>query len=284
MEDRELLYQLLAKQDWDEIAKILYRNAQNPGTRIDPIVQQAVTYFEAEFFAFTASLPAEMRVKKFEYTSLIIELRRHGFSANFVAQFIDERLKLMKEVNSSALLSYAMSHQERPLAKDIIREMQAAKPEVVAASRRENMSIRATDVAQGKAQTIRLFKSKQEQNFYEAVRRVFPTYHPYPNVALSCVLDYAAIKDRLTEAQRGYFFRAIIDSVVFDAMSGYEPKYFIELDSSFHDSPQAAANDSLKDAIFKAANTKLIRIRPLNAKASSVEEFERLVSEVMRHG
>lgn len=62
----------------------------------------------------------------------------------------------------------------------------------------------------------------------------------------------------------------------------YVPVYFIELDSSFHDDPQAQVNDQLKDAIFRAANTKLIRIRPLDAKASSIEEFERLVRELMR--
>nr|WP_314579108.1 hypothetical protein [uncultured Pseudomonas sp.] len=69
---------------------------------------------------------------------------------------------------------------------------------------------------------------------------------------------------------------------LFDVGAGYVPVYFIELDSSFHDDPQAQVNDQLKDAIFRVANTKLIRIRPLDVKASSVEEFERLVRELMR--
>ncbi|WP_236432608.1 hypothetical protein [Pseudomonas syringae] len=69
---------------------------------------------------------------------------------------------------------------------------------------------------------------------------------------------------------------------MFDVASGYVPQYFIEPDSSFHDDPHAQINDQLKDAIFEAANTKLIRIRPLNAKASSVDEFERLARELMR--
>ena len=280
MEDREQLYTLLAQKDWEAIGKIIYKNKKARAQ--DPFLAQVTTFFEAEFFAFAEPLQAAERAKQFEFTNLIIELGQHGFSQGFVDRFVDERLKLMQETKHSALLNYAQSYQHRPLAKQIIQSFLQTKPETVAASLRENMTIRATEVGVGKAKTIRLFKSRQEEHFYEAVRRVFPTYHPYPNVALSCVLDYPAIKDQLSEEARSYFFRAIIDSVVFDVGSGYEPRYFIELDSSFHDKARAQANDQLKDSIFRAANTKLIRIRPLNAKASSVEEFEKLVREVMR--
>lgn len=280
MEDREQLYKLLAQKDWEAIGKIIYKHKK--ANAEDPFLAQITTFFETEFFAFTEPLSAVERAKQFEFTNLIIELGQHGFSQNFVDRFVDERLKLMQETKHSALLSYAQSYQHRPLAKQIIQSFLQAKPEELAASLRENITIRATEVQRGNAKTIRLFKSKQEEHFYEAVRTVFPTYHPYPNVALSCVLDYHAIKDQLSEKAKTYFFQAIIDSVVFDVGSGYEPRYFIELDSSFHDGAKAQANDQLKDAIFRAANTKLIRIRPLNAKASSVEEFVKLVREVMR--
>lgn len=280
MEDREQLYTLLAQKDWDAIGKIIYKNKK--AKKQDPFLTQVTTFFEAEFFEFTRPLPPAERARQFEHTNLIIELGQHGFSQAFVDNFVDERLKLMQETQHSALLNYAQTYQHRPLAQKVIASFLNTKPEAVAASLRENMTIRATDVRPGKAKTIRLFKSKQEEHFYEAVRRVFPTYHPYPNVALSCVLDYHAIKDSLSEQAKSYFFKAIVDSVVFDVGSGYEPKYFIELDSSFHDAAQAQANDKLKDDIFRAANTKLIRIRPLNSKASSIEEFEKLVREVMR--
>jgi hypothetical protein len=280
MDDREQLYKLLSQKDWEAIGKILYKNKK--ARTQDPFLSQVTTFFEAEFFTFAEPLPPAARAKQFEFTNLIIELGQHGFSQTFVDRFVDERLKLMQQTNHSALLNYAQTHQQRPLAKQIIQSFLQTRPETVAGSLRENLTIRSTEVVAGKARTIRLFKSKQEENFYEAVRRVFPTYYPYPNVALSCVLDYQAIKDQLSEKTKTYFFQAIIDSVVFDVGSGYEPKYFIELDSTFHDGAQAQINDQLKDSIFRAANTKLIRIRPLDAKASSVEEFEKLVREVMR--
>ncbi|WP_241001566.1 hypothetical protein [Pseudomonas viridiflava] len=86
----------------------------------------------------------------------------------------------------------------------------------------------------------------------------------------------------MSEQAKSYFFRGIVDSVLFDVGAGYVPVYFIEPDSSFHDDPHAQINHQLKDAIFRAANTRLIRIRPLDAKSSSVDEFERLVRELMR--
>ncbi|NTZ95096.1 DUF2726 domain-containing protein [Pseudomonas koreensis] len=280
MEDREQLYALLAQKDWEAIGKIIYKNKKTK--TLDPFLIQVTEYFEAEFFTFAAPLPAAERTKQFEFINLIIELGQHGFSQSFVDRFVDERLNLMQETKHHALLNYAQSYQHRPLAKQIIQSFIQASPEAVAASLRENMKIRATEVVAGNAKTIRLFKSSQEENFYEAVRRVFPTYHPYPNVALSCVLDYPAIKDQLSEKAKLYFFQAIIDSVVFDVGSGYEPRYFIELDSGYHDSAKAQSNDELKDSIFRAANVKLIRIRPLNTKASSVAEFEKLVREIMQ--
>jgi len=38
----------------------------------------------------------------------------------------------------------------------------------------------------------------------------------------------------------------------------------------------------MKDAIFKAANIKLIRIRPHNQDETTVQKFKELVTEVMR--
>ena len=73
----------------------------------------------------------------------------------------------------------------------------------------------------------------------------------------------------------------MVDSVVFDARDSYTPKFFFELDSVHHDSIQAQENDAMKDSIFKAANVKLTRIRGYGSKALTVQEFERLVLDVM---
>lgn len=280
MIDRESLFHMLAKKEWDELAKVMYRNSKLIGS--DPVFQQAVRLFESEFFSETAGLTSKERIKIFEYPGLIIDTGRHAFSPEFVARFIDEKLVLFREERPDALLSFAAANQHRPLAKEIIREIQANEPEQISDAKRENLTVRATAQKPGKSLTIGLFKSRQEQNFFEAVREAFPTYHPYPNVAVSCILDFAGIKSSLSQAEREYFFKAIVDCVVFDASSGYEPRYFFELDSVFHGSERAVANDHMKDGIFSAANVKLIRIRAYSMEEVTVQNLKSLVLEVMR--
>lgn len=280
MFDRESLFTLLYEKKWDDIAKILYKNPKLLQT--DPVIKQAIQLFETEFFADTEVLDSKEKLKIFEYPGLVVELSQKSFSSSFVDRFLDEKLAILKELESDTLISFAASHQDRPLAKEILKEIQSKRPESIADARRQNLSIKSTNTDSSHAKTIKLFKSKQEELFFEAVRKSFPTYHPYPNVALSCILDFEVIKGKLNQAQKDYFFRSIIDSVVFDTASGYQPRYFIELDSPFHDNDRAKANDAMKDAIFEAANVKLIRIRAYDISECTVENFQNLVLEVMR--
>jgi hypothetical protein len=258
----------------------MYRNSQLIGS--DPVFAQAIRLFEAEFFAETDQLPAKERSKVYEYPGLVIELKQHAFSSGFVSTFIEKKLRLLKESNSDHLLSFASSHQDHPLAIQFLKEIQTKSPESFADARRERVSIKSTPTVDGKTKTTKLFKSGQEQLFFEAVREAFPTYHPYPNVAVSCVIDYPGVKQLLTPEEREYYFKAVIDSVVFDSGNGYEPKFFIELDSRYHDNEQAVKNDRMKDAIFRAANAKLIRIRAHDQSEITKDKFKQLVLEVMR--
>lgn len=277
--ERESMYQMLANRDWIGLCNTLTTYAKELAN--DPITQQAVGFFETEFFADCAGYPSKVRYQKFEHISLMIELGKHGFSKAFQDRFVDEKLRVMQELGLPSLLSFALSNQHRPLAKQIVREKRTAAPDQIAQARRGDLSIKASQVHDVAPKTIKLFKSQQEENFFEAVRRAFPTYNPYPNVALSSVLDIDSFKDDLSPKERSYFFRAVVDSVVFDARDSYTPRFFFELDSVHHDSIQAQENDAMKDSIFKAANVKLTRIRSYGAKALTVKEFERLVLDVM---
>lgn len=280
MIDRELLFQMLANKEWDSIAKTMYRNSKLIGS--DPVFLQAIQLFESEFFVETDPLPPSEKKKVYEYPNLVIELNQHAFSKSFVETFIDRKLALLKETNSDHLLSYAVQYQNRPLAVQILKEIQVKTPEVLADARRQGFSIKANPITNEKPKTTKLFKSRQEQLFFEAVKETFPTYHPYPNVAVSCVIDFSAVKDILSAEERKYFFTAVVDSVVFDSAKEYEPKFFVELDSKYHDNERAERNDHLKDEIFKAANVKLIRIRIHDQNEITVENFKQLILEVMR--
>ncbi|MDW5418943.1 DUF2726 domain-containing protein [Iodobacter sp. CM08] len=278
--DSEELFQLLAKKDWIVISKLMYRNSKIIGS--NPIMSHAIQLFESEFFRETDELMPGERKKAYEFPGLIIDLNQHSFSRSFVDTFVDKKISLLTELKSDSLFNYAVSNQHRESAKRVIREFQSNKPEVVADAKRQHVSVKATETSSGKPKTINLFKSNMEQCFFEAVRDAFPTYHPYPNIALSTILDFKAIDNQLSPQEKEYFFKALIDSVVFDTRHGYEPKYFIELDSSFHDSDRARHNDKMKDNIFRAANAKLIRIRPHKSSEISTAKFKELILEIMR--
>jgi hypothetical protein len=273
------MYQMLANRDWIGLSNTLTTHAKELAN--DPITQQAVGFFETEFFADCSGYPSKVRYQKFEHISLMIELGKHGFSKAFQNRFVDEKLQVMQELGLPSLLSFALSNQHRPLAKQIVLEKRTAAPDQIAQARRGDLSIKTSQVHDAAPKTIKLFKSQQEENFFEAVRRAFPTYNPYPNVALSSVLDINSFKDDLSPKERSYFYTAVVDSVVFDARDSYTPKFFFELDSVHHDSIQAQENDAMKDSIFKAANVKLTRIRGYGSKPLTVQEFERLVLDVM---
>lgn len=280
MFDREAVFHMLANKEWDSVAKTMYQNSNLIGS--DPVFAQVIRLFESEFFAETDSLLPSEKKKVYEYPGLVIELKKHAFSKSFVEKFIDRKLVLLKEIGSDHLLSYAAEHQDRPLAAQMLKEIQEKRPEAIADAYRQSVSIKSTATTSGSQKITRLFKSRQEQLFFEAMREAFPTYHPYPNVAVSCVIDYSSIRHMLSAEAHEYFFKAIIDSVVFDSSKGYEPKFFIELDSHHHDNERAVRNDSMKDEIFKAANVKLIRIRAYDQNEITVEKFRQLVLEVMR--
>ena len=63
----------------------------------------------------------------------------------------------------------------------------------------------------------------QEVDFFMGVRDVYQMFVVYPNVALSCVIDFKKIQKSLSEEEKTFFFRGIIDCVVFDQHNNYKP-------------------------------------------------------------
>ncbi|SHK85382.1 DUF2726 domain-containing protein [Rhodothermus profundi] len=110
-----------------------------------------------------------------------------------------------------------------------------------------------------------LFRSEQEFVFFQAVRDVFPTYLVYPNVALSCLIDYERMADLLNASERRYVLRALVDCVVFDPNDAYRPRYCFELDSPLHAEPARRRRDVLKARVLQQAGLPLYRIRPPSA-------------------
>ena len=280
MLDAESIFQMLANKEWEHIARTMHENPQRIGS--DPVFAHATKLFEVEFFVETDQLPIAEKLKVYKFPSMLIQLKQRVFSRSFDNTFIERKLRLLKEAENEHLLGYALDNRDHPLAVEIIKEINAQAPEKISDAVRPKVSIKSTSTGNGKPKTTNLFKSRQEQMFFDAVRDVFPTHHPYPNVAVSCVIDHSEVKEHLSVSENDYFFKAIVDFVIFDSANDYEPKYFIELDSSYHDTQRAVKNDRMKDSIFQAANAKLIRIRAFDQAEVTKEKFKQLVVEVMR--
>jgi hypothetical protein len=122
--------------------------------------------------------------------------------------------------------------------------------------------VSVTTPATAATHSLSLFKSAQEAAFFHALRTVFQTYTPYPNVALSSLIDFEAIRPRLAPKERDYFFKGIVDCVLFDPHDDYRPVHFFELDSAHHDDPDQQEKDGYKDRIIAAAGHRLYRVRP----------------------
>ena len=279
MLDHEVMFRLMKDNQWDELSELIFDNKSLMKT--DPLLSHAIKLFESEFFRDITSFSAVDRLNKLRNVSLIIESKRDGFSQDFVNKAIDYKLIALKETNDRGLTNYASTYMDRPLALEILKEMKSEKPEVFAQAKRTATHVNARSTKEKTGRTLKLFKSPQEENFFNALKIVFPQYYAYPNVAMSCVIDFEAVEKKLTQEQKGYFYKSVIDFVIFDPQQGFEPINFFELDSSFHDTDKAKHNDQLKDSIFAAADVKLVRIRAYNQKETTVDEFKTLVLDLM---
>jgi hypothetical protein len=277
--DTEKLFKQLATKDWDSLAEILFEHKNS--IHKDPYLPRVAQLFESEFFDHISSLAANEKLTKLRHISLIIESNRSSFAKDFVDRAIDEKLQALKESGDKGLASYASTYFDRPLAKQLLKELRRDSPEKLAEARQFATRIEAVTVQKSSAKTIRLFKSPQEQIFFNALREAFPHYLPYPNVAMSCVVDLNAIRESLSYEEKEYFFKAVIDFVLYDPMSGHEPLHFFELDSKFHDSEKAKRNDTLKNAIFSAAGIKLIRIRSFEVSETAIANYKKMVLDLV---
>ncbi len=128
--------------------------------------------------------------------------------------------------------------------------------------------------------TISLFKSKQEKDFFYAVRDVFQMYSVYPNMAVSSVIDFESIKSKLNQQEREYFFKAVIDTVVVDHLNDFKPIHFFELDSHYHFEEKQKKKDSMKDKILRIAGCKLYRILK-ESNQVSIDDFKTAIKYII---
>lgn len=281
MLDHERIYQLTHAEDWTALLALIHEHPQAAAQ--DDLVQRALATFEEAFFAqldATDGLCAEQAdvLERFIllHSGGIYRLDDERF-ATLVVQLVTWHLEHGAEDTAA---QYAPFCPDREPCASLLRESAADEARVrleprrveVDHAARDRVHVTVTTPATEAAHSLSLFKSAQEAAFFHALRRVFQTYTPYPNVALSSLIDFEAISPRLSAEERDYFFKGIVDCVLFDPHDDYRPIHFFELDSRHHDDPRQRKKDAFKDRIVAAAGHRLYRVRP-QATPVTTEDF-----------
>ena len=274
--DAEVFYQLLYEQRWTTLLDFLYQHHE--AIAREALLRQAAETFATAFFS---QLPADAPELFSEALEKLFLLHNGGFYRLSEARFetVVEALVTLHAGRPEAAVGYARFCPENPRCAALLAQYDPPAPEPVAHAQDDDIDLAVSLPWHEADATLSLFKSQQEATFFLAVRDVFATYFVYPNVALRAVIDYEQIKDELTSEERAYFFRALIDCVVFDQHDDYRPRYFFELDSALHDTDERKEKDRRKERILALAGQTLHRIRRRAPDIGRVD-FARLLREI----
>lgn len=251
--DPEVLYRLVYERQWTPLLRTLYRHRK--AVAGDTLLAHAAATFETAFFDELSGGPEGLD----EALETLFLLHTGGFYRLPPARFeqVTEALVTLHIDHPEAAAGYARHCPDNPRCAAVLarRAPPAETSRVDAVTLTRHAPAGTPDAVTG------LFKSAQEVDFFLAVREVFPTYFVYPNVALSAMIDYERLRDELTADERAYFFRALIDCVVFDQHDSYRPRFCFELDSALHDDAARQERDRRKERILALAGLPLHRIR-----------------------
>ena len=276
--DHETIYQLLHERQWAALLDVVHRHHE--AIAADVLLTRATETFVDTFFG---DLGADGPTSFGEALEKLFLLHAGGFYRLAEARFeqVVEALVTLHADRPEAALGYARYCPENARCAEVLHQHAPWEPDPVPHSQDAVLDLAARPPLSDADATISLFKSQQEIDFFLAVREVYATYFVYPNVALSCLVDYERIKEDLTGPERHHFFRGVVDCVVFDQHDGYRPRYFFELDSALHDTDAQRAKDRHKDRILALAGQTLHRIRKRDAGAGRAA-FVALLKELLQ--
>jgi hypothetical protein len=278
--DYEEIYRLAYQERWADLLDLVHKNAKEASS--DDMVQQAVKTFENYFFSqleigITENTEPYLQTLFSLHIGKIYELPQDRF--NRVVVILVETYE--KAGEHYAAYDCAKFYPQHELCAKVINEHEASLPKIVEHSQRDQIRVVESAVVSEEDHTISLFRSQQEIDFFMALRDAFQMFTVYPNVALSCIIDYEQIKSNLSQVERDFFFRGIVDCVVFDHYNNYKPLHCFELDSGFHDAEQQKQKDDYKTRILSLAGKTLYRIRK-TARKQGQKEFARLIRDVFK--
>ncbi|MGL0953337.1 DUF2726 domain-containing protein [Vibrio vulnificus] len=269
----EKFYTLLASQSWSEILGLVKTEQavlKNNGVEW----AQISALLESEFIKYAQN---EKDVLVSALCSDYLKLQVSGYIG-----VSNEGLKQIESIGFEA--SLAQSESEAKNFSRLCSHNEAAMNyKVPSVKSKESLTSRTAPQKAKFARTdwlVPLFKSEQERAFNQALKEVFPNFFIYPNVAVSNLFDFEEIKGQLATGERDYFFKAIIDFVIYDPVD-YTPKFFFEVDSVYHDTAEATIRDNKKNKFFDVAGITLHRVRLRSDTLTQKHDFIREIRNII---
>jgi hypothetical protein len=281
MINQEEIFQLIQNEDWDQLTEFLSKHKKDINT--DPLLRHAAQTFISEFLNKTeAYIISKSNVASNLETLYTIHKSKYYILDDSQFKTLICRIVLWKKDDLIYAYNYAQLFPNEKICQEVIEEYEKLIPKKIEHTQSDLIKVSERTNKSNVDYRINLFKSPQEIEFFIALKEAFPTYQIYPNVAISCLLNWGIIKHDLSEEEKAYYFKAIVDFVVFDQAEGYMPIYFFELDSKHHDNTDVRIKDELKDSIFSKAGVRLLRIRKQNKKVGS-NEFTKMIREIIKN-
>lgn len=280
MINQEELYQAIHNENWSFLVTTLHKNKNDISS--DSLLKLATETFIFEFLSKVNNYPDnhEGTILNLEMLWIIDQGKYYKLKESDHKKLVCQIVRRKRNKLGEAY-NYAKFYPEEVICKSVIEEYEKVAPKVVEHTQTHRISVTERKEVANVDYTTNLFKSVQETEFFYALKRTYDSYQIYPNVAISCLLNLQLLEDELTYEEKDYYFKGIVDFVVFDQAEGFKPIHFFELDSVFHDTDQRKKKDSLKDSIFSKAGVNIIRIRKQD-KSVNEQEFIKLIRELMK--
>ena len=277
--NQETIYGWLHGKKYKELRDFLFRGKEK--IKSDPMLFAAAKTVELEFVRLSKD-KIEDEEFWFSLQTLHSFHPKHYELENENYKNISLALAIFHKIDLKVSIRYANLFPEEEISKEIIKLYSETETQIIEHDRHDYIKITHNSLPINTKASTPLFKSNEEQKLYLALRQIFDTFLIYPNVAISNVINFEAISGQLNQKERDYFYKSVVDFAVFDQFRGYEPIYFLELDSVWHDLDKVEEKDKMKDKIFSIAGLKLIRIRHKTNRPIDGDTFLELVQEIRK--
>ena len=169
--------------------------------------------------------------------------------------------------NSSYKQRFQTTAPERPHCIEVRRVIQKIHAFLGDSASSDNRGIRQS-----------VFRSQQEREFLKALSLRFPSLLALPNYPLDQIARLDHVRPCLDDKTWRYGNRCRMDAILVMPDIG-DPVAAFELDSGFHDTPEAIRRDRMKNNLLQLIGLPFFRIRVESPESTTMDEWYALLTD-----